>query len=145
MPTTHNIHIIASDLDSGKLTFHPRGSSHARVEAGDTIRWHIRDDSEVDAIDSITAKIETDKIWSQEPRRTKGGHWEGVVKTTAKDDEFYLYLVKWTRGNHTRTHDPLISIRPSDFDHILNFILKSLPWIAIGGLATFLYGKKRRI
>ena len=141
---THNIHIVNSDLVTGQLTFDPSDSSHTRVRPGDTIKWHIRDRSGVDEITSIAAKIQGDRIWDQEPRR-QGNHWQGVIKSTARDSEYYVYLISWRRGKETGTHDPLISIRPSHFHRFIEIILETVPGIVLGATAAFLYWRKKRM
>ncbi len=140
---TRNIDIIGSDLATGHLTFHPSDSSHTRVAAGDKIHWHIRSGSGVDSIESIEEKIAADRIWSEEHHR-QGNHWEGTISSFARVSEFYVYLITWKRGNDIRTHDPLISIKPSHANFIGNIILKPLPMFLIGTLVGSLFCKKSK-
>lgn len=143
MPT-HNIHIVASNTSTGILTFDPPQSVHTRVRAGDTVKWHIRNGSGVDAILNITGKGGSNEMWSQIPRQ-QGNHWEGVVSATAAESDYYVYLITWRRGSNNYTHDPLISIRPSTLSHVVDFVLKVCAGLVVGAVASFLYWRKMRM
>lgn len=138
MPTL-NIRITAYDTGTGKLTL---DYPHARAQAGDSIHWFINSGLGI-AITSIAKKSGSDEIW-QTPPRMQGNHWVGKIKSTADETQFYVYNIVWTKDGGTYTHDPLISIRPSDLHHILKFIVSAVPGLVIGLLASLIYWRQTK-
>ena len=108
---TRPVQIISGNATTGTLVL----DKHRReAHAGDTILWHIKNNSGVNSIISIEPKLSAQNIWETAPT-PQGSNWSGVIKCSAPDNYDYNYLIKWkaTKDGNPLTQDPIITIRPT--------------------------------
>ena len=114
------IKIENGDPSTEILQLSDRG--HTRARPGTIIKWEIHTKS-VETITSIDPKENSDDIWETRPH-PQGNHWTGTTGS-ADNCGVYIYSIKWKSSatSPTHTHDPIISMRPSQFHHYIKFIV----------------------
>lgn len=141
---TRPITITDSDPSTGRLELSDRG--HTPADAGDTILWHIGQDSGVYSITSIEEKDNSDEIFSPGYPRPQGVNWRGEIRRTAPVGAVYRYSIWWKPSQKAEAirHDPIISIRPrlSPKKRIFKLLLKL--FLVLFGISIFFWLKKKK-
>ncbi len=134
------ITISASDSSDGKLTLSDRG--HTKASRGDSVSWHIGNNSGVDSITSIQKKPGSIEIFSIPPRR-QGTNWKGQISSTAPVNAEYEYSIFWLADGKSgqNEYDPKISVKPST----LLFKKKSTLFsLALFGLLSLVFLRRNK-
>lgn len=141
----HDIHITGSNTSTGLLELSDGG--HTKAHKGANVKWKI-EDGNVSSI-AIVPKDNSDDIWSSRPRRQgnrPNSDWHAKTLSRVPDDWVYRYSINWeSSSGSSHTHDPIISMRPSGFDHRIMFAIL-VTAAAVAGICAlkFLDRKKRR-
>ena len=106
------ITITASNSSDVTLTLSDHGNTN--VDPGESVLWHIGQNSGVESITSITKKASSVDIFSTAPHQDGSGNspnWKGVVSLTSAGSEYY-YSIFWLAADGSGTHefDPKISV-----------------------------------
>jgi len=134
---------------SGNTTNHRLeilGGEDTWAEKGKDIKWKIKDGAKnVTSIEYINKK-DGDDIFSEEPKKEDSKKWKAKIKKNAGDYDEYTYLITWKDTNGIEhTHDPKISVLPSDRIDFLNLLIGFIVALFVGFLSLkFLLGKRGR-
>ncbi len=101
---------------NGTLKLSDRG--HTKAKKGRTIKWKIKDTSNVTSILNIQLKDNTTDIFSRLPYKDDedGRKWKAEIDEDADDYAECEYSITWLGDDgKTNTHDPKITVMPSGF------------------------------
>jgi len=138
---------ILKGYSNGTLELSDNG--HTKAKKGKGIKWKIKDQSDANSIkvvsiESIYLKSTSGNIFSVRPYRD-GDKWKAEIDESASTNAESEYAIRWQdpEGN-VRTHDPKISVLPSDsFFNIPNTIIVLLISL-VSGLFLLKFFHKRR-
>lgn len=78
------------------------------VDPGDTVIWKLKKDGGIDEITGISAKSDSQDIFSNDPEKQSDGTWKGTVSTSATGNE--SYNIKYKIGGTEYTDDPELQV-----------------------------------
>ncbi len=118
-------------------------NNHPKVKRGETIKWQIDDNSNVNSIEEIYEKPISTNIFSISPR-LKSKTWEGEIDKHAPYYDDYNYAILWKGKWGTLLCDPKISVEPPTFNFLkVLFMAISVMLTAFFSLKFFRNCKKK--
>ena len=120
-----NIKIINGNPTTGRLEFEfngKPGNGNGDAKQNWQVHWMVKPDTPVLSIVDIQMKTGngappgTD-IFTENPpspQNDDGKHWKAKVDDFAPINSDYYYDIMWESESGVKTHDPKISVKPSD-------------------------------